>query len=71
MQSQMKDMQIKIDDLVERNRKLEGKVVKEEIPVNEKPVTVSTPPFTGKSFLSKSFQSLTPDISAIGLFSAA
>jgi len=71
MQSQMKDMQKKIDDLVERNRKLEGKVVKEEIPVNEKPVTVSTPPFTGKSFLSKSFQSLNPDISAIGLFSAA
>lgn len=71
MQQQMSEMQEKINALEERNTDLRRKRVEQEVEEDKKPDVKTTTVSKGESFLGKTFQSLNPDISVIGLFSAA
>lgn len=71
MQQQMTEMQEKINSLEKKNTNLRKKVVEQKIQENEKPDVKASTVSRGQSFLGKAFQSLNPDISAVGIFSAA
>lgn len=71
MQQQMTELQEKINTLEERNTNLRKKIVEKDVEEVEKPGTTTGAISRGQSFLGKTFQTLNPDISVIGLFSAA
>lgn len=71
MQQQMTEMQEKINALEKRNVNLRKKIVEKEVEEKQKPGTRTGTASRGKSFPGKAFQTLNPDISAVGIFSAA
>lgn len=73
LRQQMETMQKKLDELEQKNKELEeeAKKQKEEKELEKAISQPTPPPPQGGGFLKGLVQSLNPDISAIGIFSAA
>ncbi len=73
LRQQMETMQKKLDDLEQKNKELEdeAKKQKEEKEIEKAISQLPPPPKEGGGFVKGLVQSLNPDISALGIFSAA